>query len=99
MKTAVKPVEYPTVPDTTIKVGDRVRSFDFPDNAQCYFVGTVSRLNIDNMQIDIAVEYQVWEGMREPTNYCASVHPPFNGLRGIFGPTRGVQRIVEGEEA
>lgn len=99
MKTPVKPVEYPTVPNTTIKVGDRVRSFDFPDNAQCYWVGTVESILPATQQYRVKVEYQVWENERESDNYCDAVCPPINGLRGIFGPTRGVQRIVEGEEA
>jgi hypothetical protein len=75
-----------------------VRSFDFPDNALCYFVGTVTKLRPDTQQYDIVVDYQVWNGMREESNYCASVHPPFNGLRGIFGIIRGVQRVLPSEE-
>lgn len=96
MKVAVKPVEYPTTPDTTITVGDRVRSFDFPGNAECYWVGTVVELN-KHGQYNIKVEYQVWENKREETNYCDAVFPPINGQRGIFGLLRGVQRITEGE--
>lgn len=96
MKTPVKPVEYPRVPDLSIKVGDRVRSFDFPDNAQCYWVGTVESITRFG-QYHIAVEYQVWEDNREDTNYCEAVCPPTNGQRGIFGLTRGVQRILPGE--
>lgn len=97
MKTKVAPVQYPVHPDTTIVVGDKVRSFDFPGDATCYFVGTVTKVRQDAEQYDIAVEYQVWEDEVQETNYCASVHPPLNGMRGIFGLVRGVQRIVEGE--
>lgn len=93
-----KPVQFPTEPDTTIKVGDRVRSFDFLDNSLCYFVGTVTKIRQDTQQYDIAVEYQVWQGEREASNYCASVHPPVNGQQGFFGPFRSVQRVLEGEE-
>ena len=91
-------VSYPTEPDTTIKVGDRVRSFDFPDNALCYFVGTVTAMREVAQQYDIEVEYQVWQGEREASNYCATVHPSFNGTQGFFGPLRGVQRVLPGEE-
>lgn len=98
MKVAVKPVEYPTVPDLSIKVGDRVRSFDFGGNAECYFVGLVEE--IKNQQCKVKVEFQVWEAKRVPDsqNYCSYVLPPMNGLRGMFGLTRGVQRMEEGEE-
>lgn len=41
-KTPVAPVEYPLLADRTIAVGDRVRSFDFPGNPACYFVGKVT---------------------------------------------------------
>lgn len=93
-----KPVEFPETPDTTICVGDRVRSFDFPDNSLCYFVGTVIGIRPETEQYDISVEYQVWMGEREASNYCASVHPPLNGVEGLFGPFRGVQRVLASEE-
>lgn len=89
---------YPTVPDRTIKVGDKVRSFDFVGNTECYFVGTVIAIT-PMQQYDIKVDYQVWEGKKAKTNYCDRVVPPLNGLDGIFGLTRGVQRILEGEQA
>lgn len=97
-KTPVAPVEYPLLADRTIAVGDRVRSFDFPGNPACYFVGKVTGTT-EQEQYNIEVEYQVWENMREPNNFCASVHPPVNGTLGIFGPMCGVQRIAEGEAA
>ena len=96
--TGIQPASYPTVPDLSIKVGDRVRSFDFQNNPLCYFVGTVTALREDTRQYDIAVEYQVWNGEREASNYCASVHPPMNGVQGFFGLMRGVQRVLPGEE-
>lgn len=92
-------VYYPLEPDTTIRVGDRVRSFDFHGDSSCYFVGKVTGIDHSQNVYNIAVECQVWEGKRSKQNYCASVHPPINGQRGIFGLTRGVQRIAEGEEA
>ena len=97
--TSRKPVVYPTAPDTTIKVGDRVRSFDFPGDASCYFVGKVEGITPRNAY-QIKVEYQVWEGKRVPDkqNYCAHVCPPVNGVEGFSGPMLGVQRVVEGEE-
>lgn len=93
---ARKPVVYPTEPDTTIAVGDRVRSFDFPGDATCYWVGTVDHITKYG-QYHITVEYQIWEGERAPVNYCAAVVPPVNGTQGIGGVFFGVQRILEGE--
>lgn len=95
-----KPTTYPSTPDATIAVGDRVRSFDFVGNPGCYFVGVVEGVSkFDGFSVyNIKVDYQVWEGKRAETNYCASVHPPINGMQGIFGLTCGVQRILEGEE-
>ena len=97
----MKKVEYPLTPDTTIAVGDRVRSFDFINNAQCYFVGVVESLT-PMYQYKIKVEYQVWEGERTPAeqNYCGYVAPPINGSSEMFDTLpRGVQRVREGEEA
>ena len=97
--TARKTVQYPTVADTTIKVGDRVRSYDFKGQDGCYFVGTVTNIRKDTEQYDIAVEYQVWMFEREASNYCASVHPPVNGTPSLLGGVHmGVQRVLEGEE-
>jgi hypothetical protein len=97
-RTPVKPVQYPLVPDLSITVGDKVRSFDFRDNAQCYFVGTVESIT-ELGQYKIKVEYQVWEDQRVPDdqNYCSYVVPPVNGTQGIFGLLNGVQRILPGE--
>ncbi len=94
----MKKVTYPVTPDYSIKVGDRVRSFDFPGNATCYFVGVVDAITPLG-QYDIKVEYQVWldERVADKDNYCARVMPPLNGMEGIFGETCGVQRIVETE--
>ena len=95
-----KPVTYPTTPNTTIAVGDRVRSFDFVGNNDCYFVGTVESIT-DQLcfrQYNITVEYQIWDGKKAETNYCASVHPPVNGTHCLFGANCGVQRILPGEE-
>jgi hypothetical protein len=92
-------VVYPETPDLTIKVGDRVRSFDFPNNPLCYFVGTVVALREATQQYEIEVDCQYWMGEKEASNYCAKVLPPFNGQEGYYGPIRGVQRITEGEAA
>ena len=91
------PVAYPTEANTTIEVGDRVRSFDYSNESGCYFVGTVTDVDEAVGVYNIKVEFQVWEGKRAETNYCASVHPPINGLRGMLGLTMGVQRMDEGE--
>lgn len=91
-------VKYPTVPDTTIGVGDRVRSFDFTNNSRCYFVGVVESLT-DQNQYKIKVEYQIWNGIRSLDNYCDYVLPPMNGVQSQFNRSYcGVQRVLEGEE-
>lgn len=90
---------YPLEPDETIKVGDRVRSYDFHGDATCYWVGTVIDVQHWRGTYEISVEFQVWEGNRAKDNYCDKVYPPINGQRGLFGLTHGVQRIAEGEEA
>ena len=92
------PVAYPTEPDTTIEIGDRVRCFDFPNEAGCYFIGYVTDVDHTNGQYNVKVEFQVWEGERALVNYCDRIMPPINGLEGIFGKFRGVQRVLEGEE-
>lgn len=92
------PVAYPTEPDTTIELGDRVRCFDFPNEAGCYFVGHITDVDELAGQYNIKVEFQVWEGEVSLVNYCDRVMPPINGLAGIFGPFCGVQRMEEGEE-
>jgi hypothetical protein len=101
MDTSIRPrptIVYPTEPDTTIAIGDRVRSFDFPGEGSCYFVGTVARIDERQGLYVIDVDYQIWEGEKAETNYCAKVCPPVNGIPGLFGPFCGVQRVLEGEE-
>lgn len=95
----MKKVEYPLTPDTTIAVGDRVRSFDFPGDPSCYFVGVVEEFTKDK-QYKIKVEYQVWNGLPVPPfqNYCGHVVPVFNGTPVRLAIACGVQRIAEGEE-
>lgn len=89
---------YPLEPDTTIRVGDRVRSFDFAGDDSCYWVGTVREIQQEKGVYEIVVDFQIWEGQRAKENYCWAVYPPINGQQGIFGLTRGVQRMAEGEE-
>ena len=92
------PVAFPTIADTTIEVGDRVRSFDYLNDSKCYFIGVVTDVDEEAGVYNIKVESQVWEGKRQETNYCASVHPPINGLRGDNEVFMAVQRMEEGEE-
>lgn len=97
MTTVFDKVFYPLEPDTTIKIGDRVRSFDFAGDATCYWVGTVTDIQYWRGTYEISVDFQVWEGKRSKDNYCEKLYPPINGEQGIFGRTRGVQRMVKGE--
>ena len=96
MTTVLDVVTYPLEPDETIKVGDRVRSFDFHGDHTCYWVGTVQQVQADRGVYEIVVDFQVWEGERAKENYCWAVYPPINGQQGLFGRTRGVQRMEKG---
>lgn len=82
-----------------IEKGDRVRSYDFPDNpkaSDCYVEGQV----VDFAQMEgcqryvILVDRRVFKG-RELTDYHANmVYPPVNGTRCLLGGvTHGVRKI------
>lgn len=90
-------------PDTSIAIGDRVRSHDFPDRLvyndrpPCYFEGTV----VDILDTEgfkryaIQIEKRVWNG-EEETAAVELVYAPVNGTQTTFGAkTFGVVKIVE----
>lgn len=89
---------YPTEPDTNIRAGDKVRSYDFPGRVDCYVEGTVEGfVERDGCQrYVIAVDRRVLEGRnvslahRDPYQ----VFPPVNGTGTTFGGTcRGVVKL------
>lgn len=84
-----------------IKVGDRVRSFDFPDRWRdltgpnaCYVEGTVVGFaSQDCRRYEIKVERHVFSG-REMAGHAEFVFPPVNGTECLFGgTTNGVEKI------
>ena len=69
-------------------VGTRVASFDFPGNHDCFVIGTVVEVNRDTYSI--LVEKQIFDGVLVTGKVGKMVHPPINGLQGLFGTTCGV---------
>jgi hypothetical protein len=85
--------------DTTeVKIGDRVRSYDFETSRDYYVTGTV--VGFSHAQgcprYEIAVESRTWEGKTEPGS--GHVYPPVNGTPSLFfGPTNFVERTEDAE--
>jgi hypothetical protein len=88
-------------PDTSIVVGDRVQSHDFPDRLvysdrpPCYVEGVVVNIidSMDYKRYAIKVEKRVWNGEEEPIE-CEIVHAPVNGTPTTFGKeTFGVIKV------
>jgi hypothetical protein len=79
-----------------VLVGDKVRSFDFERNRDCYVEGVVTAVNVDVgdhcPRYTIRVERQVWDGKEIFPNDLPVVHPPMNGVRKMGGD---VCRFVE----
>lgn len=83
-----------------IKVGDRVRSYDFDITRQCYVEGVVEEIT-EPMEgcrrYKIRVERRTWEGEEEPLSddpELRYVYPPLNGLPKLFGGyTNGVEKL------
>ena len=90
-------------PDTSIVVGDRVQSHDFPDRLiygdrePCYVEGVV--IDIDDSpegfrRYAIRVEKRVWAGVEEAVEPGTMVYTPVNGTATVFGnETFGVLKI------
>jgi hypothetical protein len=103
-----KGIVKPTiVPDTSIKVGDKVRSYDFPQNFEfgdfergekCFVEGTVVDITheppFSHGAYVIEVHRCVWDG-EEKSEFNEVVYPPVNGLDQMFSdyPTHGVIKI------
>jgi len=86
---------------TTINIGDRVRTFDFPDATRalegdhaCYYTGTVEDITeaYHGEAYKIRVDGRVFTGTH--TDYDPYVYPPINGRPKLFGGvTDGVELI------
>jgi hypothetical protein len=83
-----------------IKIGDKVRSFDFESRdltgSRAAFIegNVVGFLVIEGCtRYEIAVSSRVFRGLSEAIS-TAKVYPPLNGTRKLFGGvTNGVERI------
>lgn len=67
-------------PGTRIaRVGDYIRSYDFPQSPDCYVEGTVQRL--DRGCYCVLVEKQVWDGKEDTVLIGQEVFPPVHARR------------------
>jgi hypothetical protein len=91
-----------TFPDLSIKVGDRVRSHDFPERRfnlrpPCYVEGTVVGLKYmyGYERYEIKVDKVVWEGIEDPKDERLghSVFPLLNGVQTREGQSNGVEKL------
>lgn len=89
-----------------MKIGDRVRSYDFPDSprrAECYVEGVIVgfRERVDCKRYVILVDKDVWDGKdyRAPgvrNRVGEEVFPPVNGTRrSMGGICDGVELVKE----
>ena len=87
-------LEYPTAPDTTVAVGDFVRSYDFPGRTDCFILGSVTAIR-GEMYI-IAVAARVWQGEVDRVQHTEHVGVQVNGTgHGWYGVLRGVVKGTE----
>ena len=89
-----------------LKVGDRVRSFDFARDGRgkqlkgeraCYVEGTIEGFKrIEGCdRYMIRVERKVWAGEEVESPYDGHVFPPLNGTpRLLGGVCEGVEKII-----
>lgn len=79
-----------------VKVGDRVRSYDFPGRKDCYLEGTVEEITApleSCRRYVIRVERSVFAGV-ETLSMVERIYPPVNGTRrSTGGVCSGVERI------
>jgi len=70
-----------------IKVGDRVRSYDFQRDPECYVEGIVEGFHEapDCKRYKIRVVRKVWAGEEVEEPYAGCVYPPLNGTPRMFG--------------
>ncbi|MBU9200448.1 hypothetical protein KTD31_03645 [Burkholderia multivorans] len=82
-------------PDTSLAVGDRVRSYDFAHTPTCYVEGRIEEItaHMDGCpRYMIRVEKRVFDGLTLSVGADAYIYPPVNGI-----PTRlgGITNLVE----
>jgi len=92
-------MQYPTEPDLTIKPGERVVSFDYPERIDYYIEGIVEDI-MESRECGvrlykIIVQWRCVGGVRSPS-VLSYEFAPVNGTPMMFGgPTRGVIRVPE----
>lgn len=85
--------------DTSIAVGDHVRSYDFEHDDQCYVEGRVDKIvpieGCDRYHIDPTKRVFDGEEYDRETFPEAGYFPPVNGVRvaGTFRFTNGVKKL------
>lgn len=99
--------DVPTKVDTSIKAGDKVRSYDFPDDWRedakgCYIegivvqVGEFPELGLEAPRYKVRVSRRCWLGKFEPVDaeFPRVVYPPVNGTPKLLGGVcNGVEKI------
>jgi hypothetical protein len=93
------------VMENGLKVGDRVRSFDFESRdlvgaRACYIEGTVLAIGVPPREVcnceghyHVRVDRQVFGGVERKELVGRMVYPPVNGTPGLFGATNGVEVV------
>ena len=79
-----------------IKVGNRVRSYDFARDRECYVEGIVEGFErLEGCErYKIRVERKVWAGEEVEAPYEGHVYPPLNGTPRTFGDVcNGVELV------
>lgn len=96
MTTNLEILTYPTTPDTSIAVGDFVRSYDFPTRTDCFVLGGVSAIRGELYIISVAA--RVFENVVERVPGIEHIGVQVNGTgRGWAGVLRGVVKAPESD--
>lgn len=75
-----------------IQIGDRVRSFDFARDRDCYVEGVVEGFDMDGSRYRIRIENKVWLNEADAGPFDEYACPPVNGSPCLGG---GVTAFVE----
>lgn len=79
-----------------IKVGDLVRSYDFPHDRKCYIEGVVDAFTekegCERYMLRVLRKVWIGEEVADPIRDREYVYPPVNGTPKLFG---GVTDFVE----
>lgn len=92
-------------PEHQVKIGDRVKSYDFPDNPvhgphgreNCFYIGKVTEISDDPQRgpsYTIATEEQVFGGKPVPSFTPGVIYTPINGRPLVMGS--GLSQVTHG---